>query len=104
MKVSYTTEFMFITSVVCFLMNSSVSQPFFAPMEEDLKLFFISQGTLVYENENKTKRQMAVHGDSPVLLIARQKCPLGIFEIVCGMSEYLFIYSTVSCGTLVGKH
>jgi len=40
---------------------------------------------------------------SPVLLIARQKCPLGIFEIVCGMSEFLFIYSTISCGTLVGK-
>jgi len=29
---------------------------------------------------------------SPVLLIARQKCPLGMFEIFCGMSEYLFIY------------
>jgi len=41
---------------------------------------------------------------SPVLLTARQKCPLGIFKIVCGLSEFLFIYSTISCGTLVGNH
>jgi hypothetical protein len=41
---------------------------------------------------------------TPVLLIARQKCQLGIFEIVCGMSGFLFVYSTISCGTLVGKH
>jgi hypothetical protein len=41
---------------------------------------------------------------TPVLLIARQQCTLVIFEIVCGMSEFLFIHSTISCGTLVGKN
>jgi hypothetical protein len=31
--------------------------------------------------------------------MARQKSLQGVFEIFCGMSEFVFIYSTISCGT-----
>jgi hypothetical protein len=59
--------------------------------------------TPTYENENKTKRPMQI---TPVFSSAKNKNPAMfrvLFEIFCGFILFigLFIYSTVSCGTLV---
>jgi hypothetical protein len=50
---------------------------------------------------------LVAHGDYSSIANCRAKIPAifrGIFGIFRGISKFVFIYSTISRGTLVGKH
>jgi hypothetical protein len=53
------------------------------------------------------KRQLAAHGDYSSIAICQTNIPAtyqSIFGIFHVTSTFLIISSTISCGTLVGKH
>jgi len=62
--------------------------------------------TPFYDNEHKTERKLVAHGDYCSIANCRTKLSAifrGTFGIFRDISEYLFLYSTLYRGTLVGK-
>ena len=66
-------------------------------VEEPVKQFFISPGNPTYENENKTKRRLVLHGDYSNIANCQTKIP-AIFrdnmEFFLVISRFLVVYST----------
>jgi hypothetical protein len=73
---------------------------------------FFHEGThkTIFNIRRKTKtkeRQLVAHGDYLSSATCRTDIHAflrRIFGIFCGVSEFVFVYSAIPCGTVFGKH